>query len=144
MRQIIVWAAIRMVVVVCMVACGGGGSSTPAPTPTPPAISNLTYHPSSMVLNQGGGAVTISGTFDYHDGGGDIEAVTDNFYESPSTTPYCSETLPYWGQPGSISGRLPWSFTFKTNTARTINFDIFVTDSGGLKSNKLTGTFTVN
>ncbi len=144
MRQIIVWAAICMVFAVGMVACGGGGSSTPAPAPTPPAISNLTYYPSSITLNQGGGTVKVSGTFDYTDGGGDIEAVTDNFYESPSTTPYYSETLPYWGQTGSISGTLPWSFTFKTNTARTINFDIIVTDSGGLKSNKLTGTLTVN
>lgn len=139
-----VLSVMLLVALTSVISCGGEGGSTPDPSSTPPVISNLIYDPSSTTLNQGGGAVPISFYIDFSDSGGDIASMTFDSYHPPSTTPYFTITLPLNGASGAKSGTIFWTMTYDTTAINTDNFEIYITDSGGSRSNILTGTMTTN
>jgi hypothetical protein len=119
---------------VLAVSCGGG-DDTAAPA-HPPSISNLRYSPASAAPVPGG-TVTISGTFDFSDVGGDISSVritSSGGAEVTTPTPQLS---------GIASGTAVGQVAVSVDQPGKYTFELWVTDSTGLSSNKLIGTFEV-
>jgi hypothetical protein len=107
-----------------------------------PAISNLSYSPQTVTQGSGGGTVTLTGTFDFNDPSGNVETVTILTYNSSGqligTTSFPANAT------GVKVGRLTWDIDgMPTTTVTNYMFNIYVTDSTDLKSNMLTGTFSV-
>ena len=140
-----VWLA-PVLLAVC-VACGGGGGGSSAPAPAPsthvPSISNLVFTtPMTVAQNSGGGAVTMSGTFNFIDSGGDIttgvlEGV-DNSGNVLSTHPF-----PLTGMSGITAGTAYIVASVSTATSGNFPFKFHVVDAASNISNDLSGTYTV-
>lgn len=112
---------------------GGGGNSPTGPSGSAPAISNLNYSPHSVTVGSGGGAATVTGTINFIDADGDV---TTLYIGSVSST--------LTGMSGLTSGTIQVTAIVDTTTARSETFQVWVKDSQGHESNKLSGTFTVN
>ena len=109
-----------------------------------PTISNLRFAPQSATLNQGGGAVTVVGSYDFIDAGGDLAGGTVTLTVLDSNNNVLdSTTTALTNITGVTSGILSGPATVPTTAARTLHFTIFITDSKGNKSNTLSGSFTV-
>jgi hypothetical protein len=140
---------IAMLFAVAFTACGGGdeggGGGNQPPVDSTPSISNLQYSPSSATLNQGGGAITVYGSYDFIDHGGDLNGgfVTIKVYDqnnnltSNTSTPFTGDIT------GITSGTLGGPVTVNTTVAGIFRFVLQITDGKGNKSNELTGIFTV-
>jgi hypothetical protein len=123
-------------------ACGGDKSSPPLyiPPQHSPAISNLFLSPSFANVGDGSGAVTIYGYYDFIDIDKNISKVTINWYDTLGR----SGTIPGNANlSGYASGLASVAVIGDTTVASTTYFEFYVTDSTGLKSNKLTGSWTV-
>lgn len=127
----------------CLIGCGGGGGdSTPvAPTHTP-GISNLIFSPSSANLNQGGGAITVTGYVDFIDSGGDLSTITIVGYDLQGIA-NSAKTIDLQNVNGLKSGTVFIAAIVSTNVAGDHPFGVYVTDAAGLNSNTLRGTFPV-
>jgi hypothetical protein len=125
-------------------SCGGGGSSGGGGSgaSNAPAISNLYISPSQVALGQGGGAVSIHTDLDFIDAGGDLSTLT-LFHYDKNGSPVLSSPAQLPGESGKTSGHIGGSFIFPTTERGTTTFGIYVTDSGGRESNRLTASFTV-
>jgi hypothetical protein len=137
-------------VIACLLfsGCGGGGSdsapatTTPPPTSHTPEISNLQYSPQTATQNQGNGTVTVTGTINYTDQGGDIASVTINKYTS-SAQFLSTSKIPVQDKSGLVSSSINITSTADTTVAAGYIFEVLVTDLSGNSSNKLAGNFTV-
>jgi len=139
---------ILLLIFFSMYACGGGGGggSSAAPdqdtTTGIPSISNIQYSPRTATQNQGGGVVTVTGTIDFVDREGDLATLTINVYNAQGV-------LVATGTPSlqNVSGRTSGIIQIQqdVNTANIVDYtvDIYVTDTDGNISNKLTATFSV-
>ena len=127
--------------------CGGGGGGDSAPPPDTaahrPVISNLQYSPSTVTQNQGGGSVTVTATMDFADQGGDLSTFTLTVYNSSGGVESVN-TNPVQNVSGVNSGTLTLIvMSVDTITIGDYSFDIYVTDSAGDSSNRLSGTFRI-
>jgi hypothetical protein len=129
------WLASLLFFAILAASCGGGDDQPVAPT-HPPSISNLRYSPAS-VAPVPGGTVTISGTFDFSDAGGDVSAVritSSGGADVTTPTPQLS---------GIASGTAVGQVAVSVDKPGKYTFEVWVTDSTGLSSNKLSGTLEV-
>jgi hypothetical protein len=130
-----------MFIAVGFVACGGGGGGSSQPQHAP-TISNLQYSPNTVVQGQGGGSITATGTIDFIDIDGNISTLTITSYDSLGNQT-ASNTSPITGASGITSGSIGIAAIVDTTVKGNFTFKIYVTDSTGLQSNVLTGTFSV-
>jgi hypothetical protein len=107
-----------------------------------PVISNLQYSPQTATQNQGSGTVSVTGTINFTDQGGDITTLTINKYNTTGTLLSTNNT-PVQNKSGVLSGSIGTTGNFNTATVENYRFEIYVTDLAGNSSNKLFGTFSV-
>ncbi len=146
MRRISIPQLILSGCLLLMAGCGGGGggSSTPAPAPVahPPAISNLQFSPTSSSKGAGGGAISVGGSFNFTDTGGDLIALTvTNYYSTGGVA--STGTIPITGASGATVGTTNLYLTINTTVADNFRFEAYATDAAGSKSNILSGTFLI-
>lgn len=130
-------AAMAVAVVAGCGGGGGGGTSAVAPT-----ISALSYVPTAVYVNDGGGQTTVNGTFYFSDPEGDLSTTTLQVLDA-SGQPVFSQVIPISGASGVTSGVIQGSVTVTTVAAGNFTIQIYVTDSHGLDSNRLSGVFRV-
>lgn len=124
-----------------LTACGGGGDGGSPPKVTP-SISNLTYSPTAVYANSGGGTGTVVGNFSYTDTNGGLASVTLAVTDTSGATVTKTTTAVPPGAPPA-SGALQGSVTFSTALAGNYTIRVSVTDVAGLVSNELTGGFRI-
>ncbi len=117
-----------------LIGCSNG--SSPTSPSNAPAISNLNYSPRTATVGQGGGAVTVTGTIDFIDLDGDVTTLI-------LSTTGGEISGPIQGISGMTNGTIAITAIVSTTTAGNYSFQVWVVDSRGNASNKLTGTFTV-
>lgn len=122
---------------------GGGGGSAPAPVVThAPGISNLQFSPITTTKGAGGGAISVTGSFDFTDNGGDLTSFTLTSYYSNGQVA-SGATLPISGTGGAKVGRVALYLNVATTVADLFKFEAYATDAAGSKSNVLSGTFLI-
>jgi len=122
--------------------CGGGGGGGSSQPQHAPGISNLQYSPNTAVQNQGGGSIIVSGTIDFIDIDGNISTLTITSYDSLGNQK-AANTSPITGASGITAGIVGVAAIVDTTVKGNYTFKIYITDSTGLQSNMLTGTFSV-
>ena len=127
------WAFVAMLFAGCGGGGGGGGH--------PPAISNLQFSPASAMVDDGGGTVTISGSFDFTDSGGDLARMVLATYDA-NHNQIQSIPIPV-SLPGVTAGTLFGSVIVDTSAPGVFTFTVLLYDSAGNASNSLSGTFSV-
>ena len=127
-----------MFVAMLFASCGGGGGGGGGHTPE---ISNLQFSPTSAIVNDGGGTVTISGSFDFTDGGGDLARMVLTTYDDHHNQ-LESITIPV-SSPGVTAGMLFGTVIIDTSAPGVFTFTVLLYDSAGNASNSLAGTFSV-
>ena len=115
---------------------GGGGGGSEPPASHPPSISNLLYSPATAYQVPNGTA-TISGTLDFADDGGDITSL--RMVSSGGT----DVTVPTPALSGYKSGTATGAFEVPVDQVGKYTFEVWMTDSQGSSSNRLSGTFEV-
>jgi hypothetical protein len=122
-----------------LLGCGGGGDGGGGGHP--PAISNLQFSPTSAMVNDGGGTVTISGSFDFTDSGGDLARMVLTTYDDNHIQ---IESIPIpVSLPGVTAGTLFGTVIIDSSAPGVFTFTILLYDSAGNASNSLSGTFSV-
>lgn len=136
-------AVLHAAALLAIVSCGGGGGGDVVdgggqsnPIPHPPAISNLSYSPLSALASPTDTA-TINGTFNFTDAGGDVTAIRI------TTSAGADLTIPTASLKDVKTGTGAGSFTVSLASTGKVTFEVWVTDSRGDSSNKLTGAFEV-
>jgi len=135
-------AMLIMMACMALYACGGGGGGGGGPFETAPAITNLTYYPSSAQLNDGGGTILVTGTVDFSDPDGDVSSFTIVTYNTAGQQ-LSSTTNPVQGVNGHTSGTVVVSVLAPTTVAGDYTFQVFLIDASNRTSNRLSGTFSV-
>ncbi len=127
---------LQVFVLAAMTSCGGGGGGGVVEPLHPPTISNLVYAPSTA-RQAPNGTISITGTIDFADAGGDISALhmvssggADLTVETPSLS-------------GITEGAVVGEFIVSVNEIGTYTFEVWMTDAQGSVSNRLSGTFEV-
>ena len=138
MRQLIFITAVAFAL--ASFGCGGGdGSSQPQHAPR---ISNLQYSPNTAIQGQGGGSITATGTIDFNDIDGNILTLTITYYDSLGHQ-IATNTSPITGASGITAGTIGIAAIVDTTVKGNYTVEIYISDSTGLQSNVLTGTFSV-
>ena len=117
-----------VVLCISLSGCGGSGSS---PSPVP-ATANLIVYP--------GGVGKFSIQFDYWDKDGDVANSTVVLYDATGEI-VGSSTAIISGSAGHTSGSVHGTLDFSDLPAGDYRFELFVTDSGGRESNRLSREF---
>ncbi len=125
---------VAVILVVGVLQVGCGESETADSTPS---ISNFRISPTEALLNEGGGSVDVTGSFDFVDPGGDLAT----FHITSSAGD--SAAVPITGAAGHSSGTIEGAFVVNTTILGHFTFEIYVTDSHGNRSNSLSGAFDV-
>lgn len=110
--------------------CGGGSGSSSSLVP---AASNL------VVLSTETGKFNVY--FDYSDQDGDVTESTAVLYDA-SGVKIGSSTVKVPDIAGHTSGTLQGTLNFSSLSTGDYRFEIFITDSGGRESNRLSKTFS--
>jgi hypothetical protein len=140
MKKLALFLLAALLIVSCGSSGGGGGGGD---SKHQPSISNLEYSPTSANQGDGGGMVTVDGTFDFIDKGGDVKKLTLIGYDS-GMNETDRITIDITGASGITQGTIFIQAFVETNIAGTFYFTVHVTDSKGKSSNALMGTFVVN
>jgi hypothetical protein len=119
----------------------GAGTETETPlstVPTPPLIGDLTYTPSEIIQQGGGGAYSVAGSVSFLDRNGDVTQLTIEVFDNAGALVKTIE------QDTSVSGTASGiiDFTFYIDSAATTanySFEVYATDSADHISNVLTG-----
>lgn len=127
---------------VLLASCGGGGGGV-APVSGAPSISNLQYSPTGAYLNSGEGTATINGSFDFADPNGNIVSLTISAFNANGVM-IDTQTSTIIGVAGSLLGTIEISGAADTTVLGNFTLQVYVTDSAGLRSNILSGTFNVS
>lgn len=125
-----------------IVSCGGGGGGGIGVGSNAPTISNLQFSPAGAYVNSGGGTGTLSATLDFIDPDGNIATMTISAFDSNGIL-VDTQTGPIQGTGGVTSGTIGISGNVDITVLGVFTFKVYVTDSSGLKSNVLVGTFKV-
>jgi 6-phosphogluconolactonase (cycloisomerase 2 family) len=129
------WLASVAFVAVMAAACGGSSEPT-QPITHQPQISELSYSPTSAV-QAAGGKSTIKGSFKFSDAGGDVVSL------HMTTSSGQDLNMPLPQLQGVMGGLVTGEIVVSLDVAGTYSFEMSVTDSSGLTSNQLRGTFVV-
>ena len=130
MKRILRMAALASMLLIG--ACGGDGGGSIDSTP---AIANLRISPASA-LQLPGGTVTVTGTIDFTDAGGDASML------HLTTSAGANLSIPV-SLPGVTSGTIVGDFAVSVDQAGHYTFDVWLVDAAGNSSNHLTGSFDV-
>jgi hypothetical protein len=122
------WALLFLLFILS--GCGGGGGGSSASQA--PAISNLVLQPGEIGK--------FNARFDFADQGGNVVTLTVVLYDDKGSE-LGSSTSQINDVTGHLSGTLQGTLNFSSLTAGDYSFEIFITDSGGLQSNKLSKRF---
>lgn len=125
----------------CLAGCGGGGGGGGAPVA--PAISNFSYAPTAVYVNEGGGTTTLAGVFDFYDPDGDLASLTVKVYDS-SDTLIDSLTDPFTDASGITGATIEIYGEVDTTVIDVFTVQIYVTDATGLQSNVIEVSFRVS
>jgi hypothetical protein len=117
--------------------CGSNSTSQNAPV-----IANLQLTPQSAALNSNGGSVALTGTIDFADADANLSTITITSYDSQGNLVQ-TLTNPIQSVFGLSQGTISISTVSSTTQSGSFPFNILVTDSTGLSSNTLSGTFTI-
>ena len=121
------------------ISCGGGGGDGGG---HPPTISNFEYSPRSTTVNAGGGSIKITGSINFHDSGGDVSSIRLTTFDSAYNVTN-DLTTPISGVAGALSGTISLQVTVRTTPADVYRYEIYISDSQGIKSNTLVGYFPI-
>lgn len=121
------WVMLFLVFVLS--GCGGGGSSTSQA----PAVSNFVLQP--------GETGKFNARFDYTDQGGDVATVTTVLYDDKGAK-LGSSTTQITDIAGHTSGTLQGTFNFSSLSSGDYSIEIYLVDSGGLQSNRISRAFS--
>jgi N-acetylneuraminic acid mutarotase len=95
-----------------------------------------------VALNSGGGVTTITATVDFIDADGNLSTMTLTTFDAAGHE-LSTQTVPLEGASGLVAGTGHVAVQVSTTTSGNLTFQVFVTDTSGLQSNVLTGSFTV-
>lgn len=126
--------------VILVTSCGGSGGASSG---TAPSISNLSYSPTAAYVNDGGGEIDISGTFDFVDPDGDLNSLIITVQDSNGQIVQ-SETITIGGVSGLKSGTIQGLVTIPTTVSGDYRVQIYVIDTAGLRSNSLESGFLIS
>jgi hypothetical protein len=104
-----------------------------------PGISNLVQFPANASVGEGGGALTALIDIDFIDNDGDLASVK-LWSDGPDNT---AKTIDLAAFSGEITGTITTQAIVDTTTPTSNYYQIWVVDSRGNESNRLSGTFTV-
>jgi hypothetical protein len=124
-----------------MVLCscgGGGGGGSSIPIDSTPSIASLSFSPASALQGDGNGSITVTGSITFSDAGGDLTTLHLTNPQGQSITQAIS------GIAGVKSGTIQAQVIVSTQDLGHYTFEVYVSDSLGLSSNKLSGSFDVN
>lgn len=122
------WTILLLLLI--LTGCGGGGGSSPSETP---AVSNLVLLP--------GGTGKFDARLDYTDQGGDVASLTVVVYDANGAK-LGSSTARITDVAGRTSGTIQGALNFSSISAGDYTFEIYLTDNGGLQSNKISRGFS--
>jgi len=122
---------------VLLFACTDGGGSGAGGGSTPPSISGLSFDPEVAYLEEGDGTTLITGQISFYDEGGDLSDVVVSIPSQGEIH------IPVIGISGIKTGLLIGQFTISNLEIGNFPFDVWVTDSQGSISNKLSGSVSV-
>ena len=134
--------ALSLVLALSIIRCGGGGGGDGGGSGTAPSISGLTYSPTAVYVNAGGGQTDITGTFDFTDPDGNLSSLVMVVLDSGGQTVQTS-TIAIAGVAGLTSGTIQGAVTIPTLTAGNFTVQIYVTDTAGLRSNTIEFIFPI-
>jgi len=129
---------IVLVATVSLTSCGGGGGNDKSA----PVISNFNYSPTFTLIGSGDGHILVSYDLDFNDNNGNVSTMTLSVYDSIGNM-IDTTTGPIDGISGVKSGEVEGGGYADSTTAGKYTFEIYLTDSTGLKSNVLKGNFTI-
>lgn len=115
-------------------SCGGGGGGGGAPPATAPTVSNLQFSPQAVYVSAT--PATFSGSISFSDPDGDLASLTLTVLDAGGGT-LSSMTAPVQGASGATSGTIQGSVTAAVSVAGNLTFQVYVTDTRGLRSNTL-------
>jgi len=137
MKRFILLAAVLMMVCGC-----GGGSGSGGDSSATPVLSELTYTPSSVAKNSGGGTVDVTGTALVVTPGGNVVQCQVMTLDSSGKVTHTT-TVPVSAPPEATSVRIKAVFTVSTTQAGSFPFAVSATDKNGRETNWEYGTFVV-
>ena len=137
---------VALMLALSLAGCGGGGGSgggqVPVPTSTAPQISNLTYSPEFVFVDEGGGQIDVFGSVDFTDPDGDVSMfVLEVFNSSGQMVSDVSEPI---AAAGITAGTLQGVVTVGTTIVGDYSINIYVVDATSKRSNTLIGEFRVS
>ncbi len=111
-------------------------------TGSAPSISNLLYSPASTTVGSGSGTITVTGSVDFVDNEGDISTLIIDVFDSADNQikHYNESTTAISGQ---TSSTVSVSLNLDTSLESDFTFQLYLLDTSNLKSNILTGNFSV-
>ena len=129
----IIRGCLLLVAAAALASCGGGGGGE---SDHPPSIFNLTYAP-AITLQVPGGTISINGTVDFTDLGGDVASLR------MVSSAGADLTVPISNLSGMTAGTVQGTFVVSADKVGKYTFEIWMTDSRGSISNRLAGAFEV-
>ncbi len=132
--------ALSLVFALSVIRCGGGDDGVSSGTA--PSISGLTYYPTAVYVNEGGGQTDVVGTFDFSDPDGNLSSLVMVILDSGGQTLQTSTTA-IAGVAGLTSGTIQGAVTIPTSTAGDFTVQIYVADTAGLRSNTIEFIFPI-
>jgi len=138
--KMIIFSSIMMLGIISIIATdGNGGNNGGGLAPT---ISALSFNPTAVYVNDGGGQIIVNGSINFSDPDGDLSTVTINIMDAAGTI-VATEVNTIIGMTGVTSGIIQGTVTVSTTTAGYFTVQIFATDNHSLRSNQLEGTFRI-
>ena len=128
-----------LLVLSLLIGCGGGGGEgggDPKKQSVAPVISGLNYVPVSATVNEGRGDAYIRGVINFVDPEGDVVELW------LSTSNGGSQVI-YLPSVGATTGSIEGLFYVPTAQVGSFDFNVWVVDGHGNKSNVLSGKFTI-
>lgn len=124
-----------------LLACSGGGSGGPPPG-TAPEIASLYVWPADALLNQGGGAVSVSYGLLVTDPDADVARLVVTVRDAAEEQ-VSQRTEPITNPPGETSRTIGGYVALPTTAMGTYTLEVQAFDARGAGSNLLRGTFAV-
>lgn len=130
--------AVVLYLVMLLAGCGGGGGGGGGA----PVISGLSFSPTAVYVNSGGGQALISGSFAFSGANGGVASVKIDVLDAGGTV-ISSTTTPVPGGSGITSGIIQGAVIASTAVVGMYAIRASMTDLAGMVSNTLSGNFRV-